>query len=203
LQPLFPSSYFAPAAYFFELVKYKDVIIDVHEHFPKQTWRNRCSIYSPNGVQHLIVPIHNRKDKTPLNEIKISYAERWQTNHWRSIEAAYRKSPFFEYYEFDLKPIFENKFEYLSQLNNAALSSILQLTELTISKEESKAYNPNPEKDYRPILAKVQLREHNKNCKRYQQAFEERHGFLPNLSCLDVLFNLGPKSKEYFLTLDT
>src|SRR5687767_704652 len=101
---ILPVSYLAPVSYFALLQQHEKISIELFEHFPKQTYRNRCSIYSPNGIQHLVVPVQARKDKMLTRDVRISYDHPWQKLHWRSLESAYRSSPFFEFYEDDFRP---------------------------------------------------------------------------------------------------
>src|SRR3990170_2824855 len=127
---LLPSSYFAPISYYASVLKSETIFIEQFEHFPKQTFRNRCSIYSPNGIQQLTVPLHERKDKTLTKDIRISYEINWQTLHWRSLESAYRSSPYFEFFEDDFRPYFEKKFNFLIDFNMEIMQEVLALMKI-------------------------------------------------------------------------
>lgn len=195
---LLPVSYLAPVHYYTLLLKHEKIFIELHEHFPKQTWRNRCSIYGSNGLLHLIIPLHGKKDKVVTKEIRISNKYDWQSIHWRSLESAYRSSPFFEYYENDLRKFYERKFELLPDFNMALQESILKLLGMKKYFFFTAHYEKSPAGyiDRRDCLSKKKLPEI-RNFPRYMQVFENKHGFIPNLSIADLLFNLGPQAKKY------
>ena len=173
------------------------------EHFQKQTTRNRCSIYSPNGLQQLVIPLDGRKDKSLTKEIRISNGNHWQKLHWRSFESAYRSSPYFEFYEDDLKRFYTDEYDLLFEFNTALQNKILDL--LKIKKEFSYTTEykkvPTGIADHRDHLSKKNLAEL-KNFPRYIQVFEDKFGFLPNLSIADLLFDLGPQATEYLQTIN-
>jgi hypothetical protein len=187
---IFSTAYLPPAAYFFRLAKENAVLIDGHEHFIKQSYRSRCIIYGPNGKQDLIVPVvHQDLQTKPISEVRISYSERWQSIHWRSILAAYRNSPFFEYYEDDFKPFFENEYEFLFDFNLELLKLILKLkkvkTEILLTDKFEKTYadgfdlrnHYSPKNEFEQTAS-------------YHQVFADRHGFIDRLSVIDYLFNV-------------
>ncbi len=196
----FSCCYLPPIEFFYYLVQENNAIIDVNENFVKQTFRNRCSILSPNGKLDLIIPLLKKGKQTKIKAIKIAYYENWQKTHWKSIEAAYRSSPYFEYYEDDFKPLFLNeKPTYLIDFNLKLITKIIELigipVELVISekyidKEETKA-------DYRFISPKNKS---NLTFEEYIQVFSSNTGFYENLSILDLLFNEGPNSKNYLVS---
>lgn len=198
---LLPTSYFPPVSYFSALLKNKNIIIEVKEHFPKQTWRNRCSIYSPNGQQHLIIPLSNRRDKTIVEEIIIDNNQNWQSIHFKSLEAAYRSSPFFEFYEDDLRHLFEIKNETLLQHNLQCLKAILKITGIECNITLSTEYNKTPAglDDQREILSKKNIS--NFVNPPYYQTFSNKNGFLNNLSILDLLFNKGRETSDYLYSI--
>lgn len=201
---LLPTSYLAPISYYALLLSADKIEIELHEHFQKQTPRSRCSIYSPNGLQQLIIPLDGRKDKSLTRDIKISNENPWQKLHWRSLESAYRSSPYFEFYEHDLIEFYANKYELLFEFNNSLQNKILEL--LKIKKEFSYTLEykkiPTGIADHRDHLTKKNLNLSN-NFPRYIQVFEDKHGFLPNLSIADLLFNLGPDSVDYLKQIST
>ena len=195
---LFSSYYLAPIAYFYYLNKHKSVIEDINENFVKQTYRNRFYILSPNGVQNLTIPLIKVKRKKPFKDVKIAYDENWQKIHWKSLESAYRSSPYFEFYEDDFQPLFEQKFEYLIDLNSSLQSLILDSIGLNISIEKSTSYCNSNDKsiDYRTSLSpKNEIT--NLIFPKYLQVFNDRMPFEKNLSILDLLFNEGPNSINY------
>ena len=196
---LLATSYFAPIVQYALIVKCKTYQLEIKEHFIKQTFRNRCEVYGANGKLNLIVPLKKWKNHTKTEEIRISNTEDWQTNHWRSLRSAYQSSPYFEFYENELKDIFNKKFEFLVELNCFAEKRINNLLKIepTISKTE-KYIASEYENDYRALIhpkngsfvSKFEFRE-------YIQVFESKYGFIENLSILDLIFNLGPNSTSY------
>ncbi|MBK8584029.1 MAG: WbqC family protein [Bacteroidetes bacterium] len=117
---LFSTAYLPPASYILQAIKAGSITIEAHEHFVKQSYRSRCSIYGPNGKQDLIIPIvHEKLYEIPIKEVKIANDSRWQKIHWRSIEAAYKNSPYFEFYEDSFRPYYEkNMISFLISISN-------------------------------------------------------------------------------------
>ena len=165
----------------------------MHEHFVKQSIRNRCEIYGANGRLRLTIPKQRKgSSKTIIKEIKISYKEDWQKLHWNAIKSAYNSSPFFEYYQDDIVPFFKKKESYLIDFNNKLQEVILDLL------QENK--HPNFTTSYHHKKGITDLRKYDfmlDKSSKYKQVFMEKHGFIANLSILDLLFNLGPESSSY------
>lgn len=192
---VFSTAYFPPISYFQKIVSSDVITLEKHEHFVKQTWRNRCHILGANGVQVLSVPLVNTHEKTLITEKRIAYIEKWQNQHWRSIESAYRNSPYFIYYEDELKVFFENEFEFLFEYNTDIFKLLLKLLKIELKLQFTSAFEREVEQDLRnSILPKGTT---NSNQKPYTQVFSDKHGFLADLSILDLLFNKGPDSVEY------
>ena len=194
---LIPVSYFPPLSCFHLIIKNENICFELYEHFPKQTFRNRCSIYSPNGIQQMVIPLHDRKDKTITKDIRISYEQKWQTLHWRSLESAYRSSPYFEYYEDDFRPLYEKKFDFLVDFNLELMQVVFSLMKMKRKISFTKGYEKIPAdiKDCRDVLNKKNIP--SVKFPRYAQVFEDRHGFISNLSIADLLFNQGNEAKDY------
>jgi len=194
------SAYLAPIVHYALIAQHKLYAIDVHENFVKQTYRSRAEIYGANGKLKLIVPLNKRKNRTPMKEVMVNYDENWQRLHWKSFESAYRLSPYFEFYEEDIRPFYEEKkYDKLIDLNSAFEEMILSLLQLDCKAETTQRYeeqNPN----YRSLIhpkstySSIHFPE-------YIQVFGEKYGFIPNLSILDLLFNLGPASTAYLKEL--
>jgi len=168
------------------------------EHFPKQTYRNRANIYSPDGVLALVVPvIKGSKNHTKIKDVKISYDFNWQRLHWLSLQACYRRSAYFEYYEDEFSAFYEKHFPFLFDYNEQLLQFILRAIKLPLSPGYTQSYEaayPHI-KDFRNTFNPKKERDFNQ--KPYFQVFEERKGFLGNLSIVDLLFNQGPQSINY------
>lgn len=196
---VFPMFYLPPVPYFTKINMYKPVIlIEKEEHFPKQTYRNRTNIASPDGVLALTVPVvKGSKNHTKVKDVKISYDFDWQRLHWQSLQTCYRRSAYFEYYEDDLAPFYEKKYEYLFDYNEQLLRFILRAIKLPVELTFTDAYEASYAslEDLRNIIHPK--REPNFDQKIYYQVFEERHGFLKNLSIADLLFNQGPHTVNY------
>ena len=196
--PLLSTAYLAPISYYAILLQDPNCRIELHEHFIKQSIRNRCDIYGANGKLRLSIPKQRKgSSKTIIENLKISYRNNWQKQHWNAIESAYNSSPFFEYYKDDLKPFFEEKEEYLVNFNSKLQNAILSmLQQENIIKNTTEYLHKGNFFDLRNYTWKL------KNQEKYDQVFMENQGFIPNLSILDLLFNLGPESIDYLQNLD-
>jgi len=196
------TAYFPPIEYIAQILFYENAMIEKEETYPKQTYRNRCCIYSSNGLQTLSIPvIRIFGNHTKTKDVKISYSTHWQMNHWRSLESAYNASPFFLHYEDKLFPFYSKKYEYLLDYNFEMLEMILKVLKIKNKISITDQYNKS-------FFNGVDLREkiHPKKERiiftpRYSQVFEERHGFIPNLSIIDLLFNEGPETIHYLKSL--
>ena len=122
---LLSTAYLPNIAYLSHVLSYQEIYIEQYEHFIKQTYRNRCELFSSNGKQILSIPLIKQADKELVKDKRISYAEDWQKQHWRAITSAYKNSPYFEYFEDDLKPFYETPYEFLLEYNTALLHTIL------------------------------------------------------------------------------
>lgn len=195
---VFPTAYFAPIFQFALMSSEEKYSMEVKESFVKQSYRSRCEIYGANGLLKLIVPLEKWKNHSRTEEIKISYDENWQLLHWRSIESAYRSSPYFEFYEDDIRPILlNNKPTYLIDLNyliDNKLKQLLNISSTSIKTEKYESFKQDLRKIIHP-----KSREINEeiNYPFYIQVFTEKYGFIKNLSIIDLLFNLGPESNVY------
>jgi hypothetical protein len=196
---VFPLFYLPPVAYFSKVNSHKpDIIIESQEHFPKQTYRNRANIYSPDGPLTLTVPVvKGSKVHTNVKDVRISYDFKWQRLHWMSLETCYRRSAYFEYYEDELAPFYQKKFDFLFDYNEQMLHLLLKFTKLQVPLQHTETYEatyPNLP-DYRSAFSAKQ--EIDFNQKPYFQVFEDRGGFIKNLSIIDLLFSQGPQTPNY------
>ena len=196
---IFPVFYLPPVSYFSALqANNYEFLLEKEEHFPKQTYRNRATVHSPNGPLDLFLPvIKGSKYHTKMKDVKISYDFKWQRLHWLSLESCYRNSAYFEFYEDELAPFYNKKFEFLFDYNLELLQWIFkQLKKAPVIQFTTEYNEAIPlEKDFRvkshfkdPELLPV--------AKPYYQVFEDRNGFMPNMSIVDLLFNQGPQAKN-------
>jgi hypothetical protein len=190
-----PSAYL-PSIYYFKLLLNENAIIDTHEHFVKQSLRNRCSIYAGNGLLNLTLPLQKSPNNTATNHKLMANDTNWKVLHWRSIESAYNGSAYFEYFEDDFKALFskENEIVNLVEWNTAILNLIFKILRLDKTLNFSDVYIEKSASilDYRDHIHTDEI-----EFKKYYQVFSDKHGFIPNLSILDLLFHQGLKSVEY------
>ncbi len=196
-QVILSSHYFPCIAYFAHLVKYSNIIIDTGENFLKQSYRNRCIIYTSNGPLALSIPVI--KNNTPMKDVLIDVREDWKTKHWRAIRSAYNSSPFFEFYCDELKEILFKEYSSLANLNRALLEQIYNELGITNNIITSETYITikDSELDLRSTLNPKQIFKGSDTYPRYIQIFEAKYGFQSNLSILDLLFHEGPESLNY------
>ena len=194
-----PMLYLPPVEYFIALNKFKPgILIEREEHFPKQTYRNRANICSPDGMLALTVPvIKGSKNHTKIKDVKISYDFNWQRLHWMGLQACYRRSAYFEYYEDEFAGFYENKETFLFDYNEQLLQLLLKLIKIKTPITYTESY----EAEY-PALTDLRSSINPKDeldfeQKSYFQVFEEKQGFMKNLSIVDLLFNQGPQAINY------
>lgn len=187
--------YFGPVSYFITWANADKVWLEQWENFPKQTYRNRCIIQGANGRLPLIIPIEHSGARI-FKDIKICYASAWQKLHWKSLQSSYQSSPYFEYYEDSLKEIFEKKEIFLFDLNLKTLEWVSKTLKYDFSFRLTEEFYKNPpDKDYRSFFnAKESGKFANKE---YIQVFSDRFSFMNDLSILDLICNIGPKSATY------
>jgi hypothetical protein len=181
-----------------------EVVIEAHERYERRSYRNRCHIAGPNGMLRLSVPlIGGKSERLRMTEKRISYGEDWQKLHWMSLCSCYRRSPYFEFYEDDLEPLFHANHEYLFDLNMASLHWVLERLEADVKITRSKSYEDSYEHlhDLRSLIhPRKSSDELPLKLNPYLQVFEEKTGFLSKLSILDLLFALGPSAKQHLLS---
>jgi len=191
-------TYFPNIAHFVAMLQADHIIFEVCDNYQKQTYRNRSSIYAANGKLDINVPvIYSQKNRQRTSEIAIFNADNWQLQHLKSLEFAYRTSPFFEFYIDDLMPLFEIKAHSIMDFNLKCIAFIFNCLQLpfTYSRTTSFELEPTKIKDARGLAnSRKEIQQH---FSKYAQVFDDKHGFLPNLSILDLLFNEGPNSESY------
>ena len=201
---LLSTTYFGPVQWYQKLYRYEAVEIEQWESFQKQTYRNRCLIATTNGVQALTVPIE-RGTSPLIKDIRISDHGNWRHLHWNALQSAYGESPFFEYYQDDIRPFFEKRWTFLLDFNEEIRQKVCELIDIQPKVSLTAVYSPTSHLS--PLTSKKDFREgiqpkHPEPDadfvpKPYYQVYQQKHGFLPNLSILDLLFNMGPESIFY------
>lgn len=190
-------TYFPSISHYIAMVKAESVTFEMEDNFQKQTNRNRMYIYSPNGIQLLNVPIKHSKNKhQKYKDVRIENDFAWQKNHFKSLEAAYRTSPFFEYFEDDFRPIFEKRKEFILDLNLEIFELINQALGIKIIIEKTTDYfhdTPN----YMDFRFLANGKKDSTQIEEYTQVFNAKHGFINNLSILDLLFNEGRYAVDF------
>ena len=198
---LLSTAYLPPVQYITKFITNIPVLIEKHENYQKQSYRNRCYIYGANGKQCLVIPVKKQGLKTPVSEAEIDNRYGWQKNHLKSIESAYRLSAFYEYYADDFRRFYEKECRFLFTLNMELLQLILSLMRIQNDPDITKSWESIPINcmDYRQSIhpkVRLALPDDDFNPQPYQQVFQERHGFIPNLSVIDLLFNEGPLAAD-------
>ena len=206
---LLQTTYFGPVQWYQKLNRYDRCIIEQYDSYQKQTYRNRCVIATANGTQALTVPVENEKnEKCLVRDIRISDHNQWRRVHWNALQSAYSESPFFEYYADDIRPFFEQKYEFLVDFNENIRETVCRLIDIHPQVEYSSCWTKGEAPDliddlsgmadFRDVIsAKHPQADPTFTAKSYWQVFQHKHGFLPNLSILDLLFNMGPESVFY------
>ena len=194
---VFPTAYMPPIGYLSLLKESSQLTIEAHEHYIKQSIRNRAYILSANGIQSLTIPIKRNKNlRITSSQAEIDNKTPWQQNHLRSIRSAYGKAPYFDYYYPDIEKIILTPFDTMIELNTTLTSYILNKVKLDIPITKTESYIKKNKNDYRNIFnkdGKVPQIKH----KAYIQAFCDRFEFTDNLSSIDLLFNTGTEALAY------
>lgn len=220
---LLSSTFFGPVQWYQKLCRYDRVFIEHCDSYQKQTYRNRCLIATTNGIQALTVPVvsenegarmghgetmsasgkatlANREAMLNKNSIRISDHGNWRHLHWQALQTAYGDSPFFDYYEDDLRPFFTERWEFLYDYNEAIRQTVCELLDIHPHVAATTVWQASAENDFRSaIQPKHPAPDPEFQPRPYYQVYARRHGFLPNLSILDLLLNMGPESIFYLL----
>ena len=189
-------TYFPSISHYIAMIHAKSVTFEVEDTFQKQTNRNRMYIYSPNGIQMLIIPVKHNTANSNFKDIKIDNQNYWQKNHFKSLEAAYKNSPFYDYFIDDLQLIFEKKQEFMLDLNFEVFELVNAALGISIPFEKTTEYlhEVTDKTDFRYL---VNGKKDTSTIEPYTQVFDNKHGFINNLSILDLLFNEGRFAVDY------
>jgi len=198
---LFATAYFGPVSWYWHFNRSQHPMVEACEHYVKQSWRNRCVIATANGPMTLSLPVeHDKSGHTGIKDIKLSEHGNWQHLHWNALIAAYKSSPYFDYYQDDLRPFFEQRPGYLFDFNQALHATVCDLLGINAAMSETETFFP--EGQLPPDWTDLRYSLHPKRAPEstgfiaqpYYQVFDHKQPFLPNLSILDLLFNLGPEA---------
>ncbi len=186
------TAYLGPVQQYSKMFHFPEVRIETSENYLKQSYRNRCIIAGANGPLPLSVPIVKPDTlKCLTKDIRISDHGNWRHLHWNAIVSAYNSTPFFEYYEDDFAPFYEKKYEFLFDFNEELRMLICQLLDIQPQIQYTTSFEAGVENDFRWISPKQDIADPSFLLKPYYQVFQDKHGFLPNLSIIDLLFNTG------------
>jgi len=190
-------TYFPSISHFVAMVQADSITFEMEDNFQKQTNRNRMYIYSPNGIQMLNIPIkHNKEGHQKFKDVRIENDFDWRKNHFKSLEAAYRTSPFFEYFEDDFRALFSKKHEFMMDLNFQTIELVTDCLGVKFEIEKTTEYFHEAEglTDFRHL---ANGKKDTSLFEPYTQVFDDKHGFINNLSILDLLFNEGRYAVDY------
>ena len=221
---LLQTTYFGPVQWYQKLKRYDHCVIEQYDSYQKQTYRNRCVIATANGLQALTVPVDHSPltiDHVQCKDLRISDHNQWRRVHWNALQSAYSESPFFEYYADDIRPFFEQKYEFLIDFNEAIRQKMCELLDIDTSVSYSSGFRVQDSgfrvqdsgfrvhgsgfmvqgsgfMDFREVIhAKHPQDDPEFQPRSYWQVFQHRYGFQPNLSILDLLFCMGPEAVFY------
>jgi hypothetical protein len=195
---VFDLQYFPPITFFVTLYEETNVYLDIYEIYRKMSFRNRCLISGSQKITSLSVPLKDgRNQQLPMNEVLISDSEKWQSRHFKSIQSSYNRSPFFEHYQEELALLFQNPVDHLADWNIQCLNWVKKKTGWPAEVHFTQTAIPFQAEGIDDRRDLVLPKNYNSwKPVKYRQVFEERTGFIPNLSVLDLLFNTGPQSGE-------
>lgn len=206
MRSVLSSAYWPNIHYFYYILRSDVIYIDLHEHFEKQSFRNRTRILTANGELSLSIPVKKWEANSTTGSIEISYAEDWQKQHWRAILSAYKNSPYFDFLEDEIRSFYDQEYKFLHEYNAEQLKWILKAfrlkKEIIYTSEYFENLNDDtidlrqvihPKKEVSPPELKTLLETP------YYQTFSTKFGFTPNLSVLDLIFNEGIKSYQFLI----
>lgn len=203
MNALLSTAYWPNLYYFYYVLNSETVYIEQHENYIKQSFRNRTRILSANGSLDLTVPIKKQANKELISCLEISYSEPWDIKHWRAITSAYNNSPYFEFFEDDLKALYTKRHQYLLEFNLEQLKIVFKILKIKKEIRLTKEFEKHPDNliDVREKIHpkyKSDLKANEFILKPYYQTFQNKFGFVPNLSILDLLLNKGLETTDYF-----
>ena len=204
--PLLPITYLGNILYYAHLIS-QPCIIDIHSHYIRQTYTNRTTIISSCGIQSLSIPVEYVEGKTPIADIRISTHNHWQQQHFRSLETAYRSTPFYQYFRDELACFYSNKWDNLVDFDLGIQNFILEALGFDNITYSLSDHYITPQtssiNDYREVInpKKFDVSLYRYLLQPYYQVFSAKYGFTPNLSVVDLLFNMGNEARLYLLDI--
>ncbi len=192
---LLPLAYAGPIAHWIPICKQQPILWEVEDFYQKQTYRNRMEIHAANGKLMLSIPIQHLgyDGRQNYKDVQIANEFPWQRNHWLSLKTAYQSSPFFEYYEDDIAPLYQTPYKSLFAFNKQVMETISELLQIQAPKETTSTYEKHsPHHDLRKLIDAKTVKA--TAVLEYTQVFRDKNGFITNLSILDLLFNMGPET---------
>lgn len=198
------SLYLAPLGYYASIFNSKKCYIEINDNYQKQSYRNRCEIAGANGMLSLSIPIEKPKnEKCKMKDVRISDHGNWRHLHWNAIISAYNSTPFFQYYEDDFRTIYEKQHSFLHEFNEDFRTLIFRLLNIDKPVEYTTVFENSYGKGFSDLREAFHPKRKSSDqvIPPYYQVFEEKNGFIPNMSILDILFNLGNETRLYFKNL--
>ena len=190
------SAYLPPVNFFTVIKSGGDVLIEQYDNYCKQTYRNRCRIATAGGIQTLTIPVvKSDSPKQLMKDVRISDHGDWRRQHWNALESAYMNSPFFMYYQDDFRPFYERRIEFLIDFNTQLTELILKLAGMDKKIKLTESYS-RPSTGINDLRQLIDPQQTSQN-RPYWQVFKQKYGFQPNLSAVDLLFNMGPEFPLY------
>lgn len=195
---LLSTAYLPPVSYCSVIFQSGNIVFEKHEHYIKQTYRNRTLIAGAEKIHALVVPVsHEQLYQKPVHEVRISYDSPWQRNHWRAIESSYRNSPYFEFMEDDFRELYLKPVETLFGWNLKLLEKVFRILKVPFTPQFTGLYEKDPGAAVTDLRNSFHPSDRKTGLKHYTQVFSDRQGFLPDLCILDLLFNKGPGAVGY------